>query len=786
MISPTSQDNSVPTPEFGGLAEAGADSRATPRGCGVFLMTDSLETGGSERQFSALARSLNREMFRVHVGSIQRKGPFLEGLGDVSEFPVAGSLYGIASLKARWRLARYLKRHEISIAHAFDFYSNFVLIPAARWARVPVVIGSQRQLGDLLTRRQERAQAAVLRWCDTVVCNSRAAAARLMALGLRESQLAVIGNGLPPEAFAETPPALPRSREVLRVGMIARMNTRAKNHHLFLRVAARLCNRFPALQFVLVGDGPLRPELEREAYDRGLGERVLFLGDQRDVPAVLASLDVSVLPSASESLSNVILESMAANVPVVANRVGGNCELITQDRGLLVPPDDEEALTDAIGRLLRDTPFRRVLAGNASAFVRENFTLGHMSRRHEALYQDLLEKKRRRASAVRLNRGNSKADRLKVTIVAPSLQYVGGQSVQADLLLRHWQDDPDVEARFIRIDPAFPSPLRWVEHVPFLRTLVRQPLYLFSLWRGLQDADIAHIFSASYWSFLVAPAPAWMIARLRGKKTLIHYHSGEARDHLRRFHSAPPVLKRADRLVVPSGYLVDVFREFGLEAQAIPNIADVSQFSFRVRRPLRPHLVCTRGFHPYYCIDVVVRAFAEVQDTFPDARLDLVGGGPLENDIRNLVRERQITRVDFKGVAARNEIGRFYDQADIFINGSRLDNMPVSVLEAFASGMPVVSTEPEGMRYVVEHGRTGLLSAPGDAAALARNVIRVLQDPALAERLVANAREESQRCSWLAVRGQWLEVYRALASGETKRAREFTPGSVDSPKLSAP
>ena len=786
MISPTSQGNSEPTLDLGGLAGICGDSSATPRGCGVFLMTDSLETGGSERQFSALARSLNREMFRVHVGCIQRKGPFLEGLGDVSEFPLAGSLYGTESLKARWRLARYLKRHEISIAHAFDFYTNFILIPAARWARVPVVIGSQRQLGDLLTWRQERAQAAVLRWCDTVVCNSRAAAARLMALGLWESQLAVIGNGLPPEAFAETPPALPRTRELLRVGMIARMNTRAKNHHLFLRAAARLCNRFPALQFVLVGDGPLRHELEREAYDRGLGGRVLFLGDRRDVPAVLASLDVSVLPSASESLSNVILESMAAGVPVVANRVGGNCELVTEDRGLLVPPDDEEALTDAIDRLLQDAPFGRVLARNANAFARANFTLEHMSKRHEVLYQDLLEKKRWRSGAVRLNRSSSKADRLKVTIVAPSLQYVGGQSVQADLLLRHWQDDPAVEARLIRIDPCFPSPLRWVEKVPFLRTLVRQPLYLFSLWRGLQDADIAHIFSASYWSFLVAPAPAWLIARLRGKKTLIHYHSGEARDHLRRFRSARSVLKRADRLVVPSGYLIDVFGEFGLAAQAIPNIADVSQFSFRVRRPLRPHLVCTRGFHPYYCIDDVVRAFAEVQETFPDARLDLVGGGPQETDIRNLVREMQLTGVDFKGVAARNEIGRFYNQADIFINGSRLDNMPVSVLEAFASGMPVVSTEPEGMRYVVEHGRTGLLSAPGDAAALAQNVIRVLQDSALAERLVSNAREESQRCSWPAVRGQWLEVYRALASGETKRAREFTPGSVDSPKVSAP
>jgi glycosyltransferase involved in cell wall biosynthesis len=267
---------------------------------------------------------------------------------------------------------------------------------------------------------------------------------------------------------------------------------------------------------------------------------------------------------------------------------------------------------------------------------------------------------------------------------------------------------------------------------------------------------------------------------------LINYRSGECRDHLRRSYIARRVLKRTDKLVVPSGYLIEVLGEFGLAAEAIPNIVDVSQFSFRVRRPLRPYLVCTRGFHPYYCIDVVVRAFAEVQKAFPDARLDLVGGGPLETDIRNLVREMKLTGVDFKGIAARSEIGRFYDEADIFINASHLDNMPVSVLEAFASGMPVVSTEPEGMRYVVEHERTGLLSTPGDAAALAQNAIRVLRDSALAERLVSNARQEFQRYSWPAVRGQWLEVYRALASGETKGAREFASGSVDSPNVSAP
>jgi L-malate glycosyltransferase len=359
-------------------------------------------------------------------------------------------------------------------------------------------------------------------------------------------------------------------------------------------------------------------------------------------------------------------------------------------------------------------------------------------------------------------RTRDKPDRLKVTIVAASLQYVGGQSVQADLLRRGWQDDPDVEARFLPIDPALPRLLGWVERVPFLRTLIRQPLYLFSLWRGLADSDIAHIFSASYWSFLIAPAPALWISRLRGKKAIIHYHSGEARDHLQRFRSARAILPKADRLVVPSDYLVGVFREFGLDAHVVPNIVDLSQFSFRRRRPLRPHLICTRGFHPYYGLDVVVRAFAEVQRQFPEARLDLVGKGPSEGEIRALVQELHLPGVHFLGVASRDEIGRLYDQSDIFINASRVDNMPVSILEAFACGTPVVSTAAESIPFLVEHERTGLLSPVGNSAALAGNVIRLLRDSDLAERLALQAYKESQTYHWSAVREQWLAAYRSL------------------------
>jgi glycosyltransferase involved in cell wall biosynthesis len=213
---------------------------------------------------------------------------------------------------------------------------------------------------------------------------------------------------------------------------------------------------------------------------------------------------------------------------------------------------------------------------------------------------------------------------------------------------------------------------------------------------------------------------------------------------------------------VPSGYLVDVFREFGLHADAVPNVVDLGQFRFRERNPLKPHLVCTRGFHPYYCVDVVVRAFAQVVREFPDARLNLVGKGPSEAEIRDVVRELDVPGVNFAGVASREEIGAVYDNADIFINASRLDNMPVSVMEAFAAGTPVVTTSPECMPYLVTHERTGLLSPIGDPDMLAKNVIRLLRDNDLATRLAHNAYEESQKYLWKNVRRQWLEVYRSI------------------------
>jgi glycosyltransferase involved in cell wall biosynthesis len=371
----------------------------------LFLMTNNFETGGSERQFSVLAQNLRRKQFQVHLGCISNTGPFAKDFGQVPEFWLGPNLYGWRSWWTRLHLRRELRQRNIQIAHAFDFYTNLTLIPAARFAGVPVVIGSQRQLGDLLTPWQFRAQAAAFRYCDAVICNSQAAADRLADDGLSRDKLVIIGNALPAAAFASVPAALPQKSGTLRVGMVARMNARYKNHSGFLRIAQRISQQMPnvEVEFVLAGDGPLRDELEREAKTLGIGDRVIFLGDRRDIPAVMASLDVAVLTSDSESLSNVILEAMAAGLPVVAYRVGGNPELVSSDdgklqRGELISAGDEAGFAAAVEHLLATPSMRAQFGQNARKFAEEHFGLENVRACYEACYRSLLEKKGVRTS----------------------------------------------------------------------------------------------------------------------------------------------------------------------------------------------------------------------------------------------------------------------------------------------------------------------------------------------------------------------------------------------------
>jgi L-malate glycosyltransferase len=352
---------------------------------------------------------------------------------------------------------------------------------------------------------------------------------------------------------------------------------------------------------------------------------------------------------------------------------------------------------------------------------------------------------------------------LRVAIVAPSLRILGGQAVQAQRLLEAWRQDQEIDAWLVPVNPVPPAPFDRLLGIKFVRTLVTQLIYYPLLFREMRQADVVHVFSASYTSFLLAPLPAILIAKLYGKPVVLNYRSGEAPDHLRRSAIARWALRSVDLNVVPSAFLRDVFAGFGIRSRIVANVCDVSRFRYRERRPLRPRLLSTRNFEPIYNVACTLRAFARVQATHPEASLTLVGSGSEEAALRQQVRELGLRQVTFAGRVAQAEIHRFYADADIYVQTPSIDNMPGSVIEAFASGLPVVATRVGGVPAILDAGVHGLLAPDDDAEAVAAQVLTLLNDPSSAARMAATARESCRNYEWAVLRAQWLDAYQSVA-----------------------
>lgn len=351
--------------------------------------------------------------------------------------------------------------------------------------------------------------------------------------------------------------------------------------------------------------------------------------------------------------------------------------------------------------------------------------------------------------------------RRRVCVVAPSLDIVGGQAVIADQLMHRLRADPEIELSFIPHNPRLPGPLRLLQRVKYLRTIATSVAYVAMLARKLRHQDVVHVFSASYWSFLLAPTPAIMVGRLYGKRVVLNYHSGEAADHLTRWRrSALPTLRLADVIAVPSGYLVDVFARFGLTAHPVFNFIDPSEIPYRERSALRPVFLANRNFAPHYNVACVLRAFELIQRQVPEASLVVAGDGEQRDELHALARDLDLRNVTFLGQVPPERMPALYDAADIYLNASRIDNMPMSVIEAFAAGLPVVTSNAGGIPYVVTDGATGLLADPDDYATLADHALTLLRDPDLVRRLTAAAREEVlRRYTWPAVHQGWRTLY---------------------------
>jgi L-malate glycosyltransferase len=352
---------------------------------------------------------------------------------------------------------------------------------------------------------------------------------------------------------------------------------------------------------------------------------------------------------------------------------------------------------------------------------------------------------------------------LRVALVGPLPPPFGGMANQTRQLSELLQAE-GVSVEIIRVNaPYRPA---WVEHWRGVRALFRLVPYLIHLWVAAGRNDLFHIMANSGWSWHLFAAPAIWIAKWRGKRVLVNYRGGEADDFFRNAMAwVKPSLEKADVIVVPSRFLAEVFGKWGFATRIVPNIVNLSRFAPEpaVKGNASPHLLVARNLELLYDNATALRAFVLIRKVHPSARLTIAGSGPERQALQQQVYELGVgDAVTFAGRVENSDMPALYKTVTIALNPSLADNMPISILEALASGVPVVSTNVGGVPYLVEDETTALLVPAGDHEAMAAACLRLLAKPELAARLMQAGQELVREFAWNQVQGKLFAVYEDL------------------------
>jgi len=356
-----------------------------------------------------------------------------------------------------------------------------------------------------------------------------------------------------------------------------------------------------------------------------------------------------------------------------------------------------------------------------------------------------------------------------IGLVGPLPPPSGGMANQTRQLVR-LLGDAGMRVELVQVNAPYAP--HWIEHVRGVRALFRLVPYLFGLWRCAGRVDLFHVMANSGWAWHLFAAPAVWVARLRGKPALVNYRGGGADAFLaNQARWVKPTLARASSLVVPSGFLQAVFAAHGIRADIVPNIVDLTRFQPGRPQNPGPHIVVTRNLEEIYDIPSAIRAFGQVRARHAEARLTIAGSGPSRAALERLCAALGVAEaVRFTGQLDNDRMADLYATADLMLNPSQVDNMPISLLEAMASGVPVVSTNVGGIPYMVEDGVSALLVRPQDPEALARAALRVIEAPGLAAGLRRAGLEAVQAYSWERVRPRLIGIYKACLGQAEQRA----------------
>lgn len=352
--------------------------------------------------------------------------------------------------------------------------------------------------------------------------------------------------------------------------------------------------------------------------------------------------------------------------------------------------------------------------------------------------------------------------KLKIAVVAPSMKNMGGQSIQAARLIEAFAGDSEIELHLIPNNPELKF-FKFLQKIPFVKTLATSLKFWQLLLTQTGKFDAVQVFSSGTTSYIISTLPPLLVSKIFGVKSILNYHHGGLEEHINEWkRSAKPTMKMFDEIVVPSGFLVDVFGKFGLRSEAVSNFVETEKFVFRARNPLKPVFLSNRNFEPHYNIECVLRAFQKIQKAVPESSLIVAGYGVEEAKLKDTAKTLNLRNVEYTGKIANEKMPEIYDRADIYLNASLVDNMPLSFIEAFSCGLPIVSSNAGGIPHIVKDGETGLLVAENDCQDLAEKSLQLLSDNELAQKIIFNANCEVEKYRADKVKNDWKNFYNRL------------------------
>jgi len=700
----------------------------------IVLLTDCFAdlAGGAERQIYELIRGLDKNRYDVHVISLDCRGQapreLIESTGAQLHIFRVVRIYGISGLIQGVRFKHFLEDNHIDILMTYHFSSDIWGTFWGKVAGVRTIISNRRDLGFWRNALHVATYKLINPWVNKIVTNSQSIKEMVVKEeGVPLESIEVIYNGvhLPEKLSPETPTL--RVQLGLKVNDIVIMHVAnlkpVKGHQYLLEAFAAIEKQHPDIKLVLIGRDELNGQLQKMAEGLNILDKVIFLGKRDDVQSLLRDADIGVLPSLSEGMSNSILEYMAASKPVIATKVGGNLEMIKNGfNGFLVEPENAQQLKEALLVLINDRQKRLDMGSAGYERVQNEFSMEAMIDHYEELFND---KSTIKVLHLISSGGLFGAERVVLNLASKAkgtTSFVGAINNSHNPHIEIIEEAKSLDLNTVVFDSKGKFDLRTIGAVK--KFIIEHKI------------DIVH--THNYKSDIIG----LMATELTGAKWIATHHGWVETDKKLKFYEKIDsfILKCVQKLVlVSSGMKQSFLRKNIKEArlEIIDNGIPIEKFNCQTQNGNTRHLL---GIGPEDCAIVIVgrmsfekghgvflKAAFEVVKNIKKVKFIIVGDGALKEELKQKTRDLNLSDcVIFTGI--RQDMPAIYAACDILVNSSYSEGLPMTILEAMASGLPVIATDVGAVGEVIKNQKNGILIQAGDDHHLALSMIELARD----------------------------------------------------------